>query len=1033
MSPDSLKARSSVSPATSRVLVAIAVLAAALAWGLVSASRAHAFGAAASANPLAGSTFEGADAGLGPTAGVAQSPSASPAGRTDWSSYVGAGALPGLNTMDDPPAADSMFAGGDKELDPGDWGLTSKADGVTPGKDDVRVAWGIADVRATGTFFYLGLKREASNGDTFITFELNQAAISWNNGSATIPCRQTGDLLISYELTPSGTPVDVVPYRWTSTDAQAVTTGGKTYQCAKHGTLTQSASPSPSEVQAAMNWGTGSFTGTITNNLSPGTYGATFAEGLFGETALNLSLILSSVGADACANFGQWQIHSRSAVGGQSDAGSSQLQDLVGPQPMVIRSCGVSGSKFHDLNGDGTWQKSGAGAEPGLAGWTIYVDLNDDGQRQGTEPSAVTAANGSYTIGGVSAGDHQVREEPPANADSAWRCTAPTPVASLPGPAALDCGHLVHFTPGIATKDKDDHAVDFGNFLPPKLTVVKHVVNDSGGSASASAFQMDITGGNVSDAHFAGVEAGKTVTLDAGSYSVDESGGPSGYTKSLSAGCAGTLSSGQTATCTVTNNDQPAHLTVIKHVVNDDGGSAAASAFQMDVTGGNVSDAHFAGSEAGHTVSLSAGSYSVDESGGPSGYTKSASAGCAGTLAPGGSATCTITNNDQPAHLTVIKHVVNDDGGSAAASAFQMDVTGTDVSDSHFAGSEAGQTVSLDAGSYSVDESGGPSGYTKSASAGCAGTIAPGGSATCTITNNDQPAHLTVIKHVVNDDGGTAAASAFQMDVTGGHVSQAHFAGSEAGHTVALDAGSYSADESGGPSGYTKSASAGCAGTLAPGASATCTITNNDQPAHLTVIKHVVNDDGGSAAASAFQMDVTGGHVSDAHFPGVEAGKSVSLDAGSYSVDESGGPSGYAETKSAGCSGTLAPGGSATCTITNDDIAPRITVIKHVVGGGEASSFTMNVDASNPSDPSFPGAESPGTTVTVDAGQYSVDEGDHSHYTETRSEGCEGTVSLGRSAPARSPTSSTRRCSSRSSRFRRIPPSRSRPSASTRT
>ncbi len=156
--------------------------------------------------------------------------------------------------------------------------------------------------------------------------------------------------------------------------------------------------------------------------------------------------------------------------------------------------------------------------------------------------------------------------------------------------------------------------------------------------------------------------------------------------------------------------------------------------------------------------------------------------------------TVNITDND-PATLTVIKTVITDDGGTASAGDWTMNVNGTDVSNASFAGSETGVMVTLDAGTYSVSESGGPSGYTMSLSADCSGTIALGESLTCTITNND-PATLTVIKTVITDDGGTAVASDWTMDITGGNPSDTGFAGSESGLTVALDPGStYSVSE----------------------------------------------------------------------------------------------------------------------------------------------------------------------------------------------------------------------------------------------
>jgi hypothetical protein len=65
-----------------------------------------------------------------------------------------------------------------------------------------------------------------------------------------------------------------------------------------------------------------------------------------------------------------------------------------------------SGMKFHDLDADGV---KDAG-EPGLAGWTIYVDYDNDGVLDAGEPSAVTAADGTYTITGIVPGTWRVKE-----------------------------------------------------------------------------------------------------------------------------------------------------------------------------------------------------------------------------------------------------------------------------------------------------------------------------------------------------------------------------------------------------------------------------------------------------------------------------------------------------------------------------------------------------------------------------------------------------------------------------------------------
>ena len=89
--------------------------------------------------------------------------------------------------------------------------------------------------------------------------------------------------------------------------------------------------------------------------------------------------------------------------------------------------------------------------------------------------------------------------------------------------------------------------------------------------------------------NFAGAEwPGTTVTPHAGAYSVTE-GTVAGYAVSYGTNCSGTIANGETKTCTVTNNDAAATLIVIKHVINDNGGTATAAAFTLDSGGANDS------------------------------------------------------------------------------------------------------------------------------------------------------------------------------------------------------------------------------------------------------------------------------------------------------------------------------------------------------------------------------------------------------------------------------------------------------------
>jgi len=81
------------------------------------------------------------------------------------------------------------------------------------------------------------------------------------------------------------------------------------------------------------------------------------------------------------------------------------------------------------------------------------------------------------------------------------------------------------------------------------------------------------------------------------------------------------------------------------------------------------------------------------------------------------------------------------------------------------------------------------------------------------------------------------------------------------------------------------------------------------QNAHLIVIKHVVNDNGGSATASQFTMTINGVTATGGNsFPGAESpGTNKTVTPGSYNVTETG-PAGYVAFASPGCTGTIALG-----------------------------------------------------------------------------------------------------------------------------
>jgi hypothetical protein len=566
----------------------------------------------------------------------------------------------------------------------------------------------------------------------------------------------------------------------------------------------------------------------------------------------------------------------------------------------------------------------------------------------------------------------------------------------------------------ITLNEGDDKTCTITNDdVAPTLKLVKQVMNDDGGDAVSDDWTLSADAGVPDDArnfsNLGGSGVFETIYANVG-YDLSESN-ITGYTPgdwscdggSLVGGII-TLNEGEDITCTITNDDIAPTLKLVKVVTNDHGGEAVTDDWTLSANADAPNDARnfstLGGSGVFETIFANT-AYNLSESD-IFGY-EDGDWNCIGgslvngavTLNEGETATCTIVNDDIQPKLTVYKQVINDNGGLLESHDFSIAVDGSSTTPHAFQGSATGTLVMLNAGAYDVSELE-LFGYAASYSADCTGSIAVGEEKTCTITNDDIAPELTVIKHVVNDNGGTAVAGDWTMDVTATNPSDASFPGAEnPGTTITLDQGNYSVDESGGPAGYAKTLGANCSGTITVGEKKTCTITNDDIQPKLKLVKNVVNDNGGTAVADDFQGSVSGTDVDWNVF--------VGFNAGNYDANETV-VNGYAASDWGGdCAAdgsiTLSVGQEKTCTITNDDIAPRLTVIKHVVNdngdNATASDFTMNVTGTDVSDPSFPGAEAPGTTVTLDAGNYSVDESPNANYTKTIGANCSGTIAIG--------------------------------------
>jgi hypothetical protein len=542
------------------------------------------------------------------------------------------------------------------------------------------------------------------------------------------------------------------------------------------------------------------------------------------------------------------------------------------------------------------------------------------------------------------------------------------------------------------------------------LSLVKRSVNELGTPAPVTSWTLSATKVGDGSPTLSGA-GGASGPVSAGNYALAESGGPSGYEASGWSCINGTLNgstvtvpAGKSVECTITNTAQAATLTLVKTVKNDNGGGLAAVDFPRFIDGIPVSW--------GVPVALDAGLHTATETA-QAGYAASAWGGdCAAngtiTLALGETKTCTITNDDIAPTLKLVKTVTNNNGGTLSANDFPRFIDGNAVS--------WNVAVPVTAGVVHTASETTKAGYTASPWGGdCAAngtiTLSVGDAKICTITNADQPATLTIVKKVVRDDGGTKGANDFGITTSAGNLS---FGGAveapantftyTATPLSGLPAGSKTLHEEN-IAGYTEG-SWSCTGTagavngnfntgsvvLGNGESVTCTITNNDDPAKLTVVKRVVNDNGGTAGASAFGIQAAGNSVTfgSGAADGANTLKYTSntqtLTPGLKNLVENN-LTGYTEgswtcvgaagavvgTFSAG-SVVLANGEDVTCTITNDDIAPRLTLSKTVVSqfdgqGAVAASWTLG--ANGPTPVSGAGGV---TNVAVNAGNYLLTE-----------------------------------------------------------
>ncbi|MEQ8384127.1 MAG: S8 family serine peptidase [Coleofasciculus sp. A1-SPW-01] len=95
-------------------------------------------------------------------------------------------------------------------------------------------------------------------------------------------------------------------------------------------------------------------------------------------------------------------LQGNTVTGGRLNANNALNPTTPPPSPLGE----IHGSKWNDIDGDGIWDAN----EPGLSGWTIYLDQNQNSQLDAGEVSTITDINGNYSFTELTADTYTVAE-----------------------------------------------------------------------------------------------------------------------------------------------------------------------------------------------------------------------------------------------------------------------------------------------------------------------------------------------------------------------------------------------------------------------------------------------------------------------------------------------------------------------------------------------------------------------------------------------------------------------------------------------